>query len=162
VWDLFNQADKVRTMLKRLIQEESLRTYLFTYSNVYDSISMVKLSEMFELDRPIVHSVISKMIINEELMASLDDPSQSVVMHRSEPSRLQSIALQLVDKVNNLVDSNERIFEMKQGNFFIRGGGGQGNFRDRQNYNRQGQDWGRRGRDRGDRGDRENRENRAY
>lgn len=47
--------------------------------------------------------------------ASLDDPTQTVVMHRSEPSRLQSLALQLADKVNNLVESNERIFEMKQG-----------------------------------------------
>ncbi|XP_059474549.1 eukaryotic translation initiation factor 3 subunit C [Neocloeon triangulifer] len=169
VWDLFAQAEKVRVMLKQLIQEESLRTYLFTYSNVYDSISMEKLSRMFELEKAVVHSVISKMIINEELMASLDDPSQSVVMHRSEPSRLQSIALQLVDKVNNLVDSNERIFEMKQGNFFVRGGGGGGgggqggNFRDRQNYNRQerGQDWGRQ-RNRGG-GDRDShRDNRAY
>jgi hypothetical protein len=47
--------------------------------------------------------------------ASLDDPTQTVVMHRSEPSRLQSLALQLADKVNNFVDSNERIFEMKSG-----------------------------------------------
>lgn len=85
-------------------------------------------------------------------------------MHRSEPSRLQALALQLTDKVNNFVDSNERIFEMKQGNkywllnfqifakkiffpgnFFARGGG-QG-FRDRQNYNRGGQG-GRQRRDR--------------
>lgn len=143
VWDLFYQADKVRDMLTRLIKEEALRTYLFTYSHVYDSISMPTLAEMFQLKRPIVHSTISKMIINEELMASLDDPTETVVMHRSEPSRLQSLALQLTDKVNNFVDSNERIFEMKQGNFFSRGN--QGN---RQNYNRQGQDWGRQRRDR--------------
>ncbi|OAD60074.1 Eukaryotic translation initiation factor 3 subunit C [Eufriesea mexicana] len=136
VWDLFYQAGKVRDMLTRLIKEEALRTYLFTYSHVYDSISMPKLAEMFQLKRPVVHSIISKMIINEELMASLDDPTETVVMHRSEPSRLQSLALQLTDKVNNFVDSNERIFEMKQGNFFSRGN--QGNFRDRQNYNRQG------------------------
>lgn len=45
----------------------------------------------------------------------MDDPTQTVVMHRSEPSRLQSLALQLTDKINNFVDSNERIFEMKQG-----------------------------------------------
>jgi len=45
----------------------------------------------------------------------LDDPTGTVVMHRSEPSRLQSLALQFTDKVNNFVDSNERIFEMKQG-----------------------------------------------
>lgn len=55
-------------MLKRLIKEESLRTYLFTYSNVYGSISMQTLAEMFELNKPVVHSIISKMIINEELM----------------------------------------------------------------------------------------------
>ena len=42
-------------------------------------------------------------------------------MHRSEPSRLQSLALQLADKINNFVDSNERILETKQGNFFSRG-----------------------------------------
>uniref|UniRef100_A0A0A9XY83 Eukaryotic translation initiation factor 3 subunit C n=1 Tax=Lygus hesperus TaxID=30085 RepID=A0A0A9XY83_LYGHE len=147
VWDLFYEADKVREMLKKLIKEESLRTYLFTYSHVYASISMETLSEMFQLDRFVIHSIVSKMIINEELMASLDDPSQTVVMHRSEPSRLQSLALQLADKVNNLVDSNERIFEMKQGNFFQRGGI-QGPYR--QNFNRPGQDWGRGRRERGD------------
>uniref|UniRef100_A0A1B6E4Z8 Eukaryotic translation initiation factor 3 subunit C n=1 Tax=Clastoptera arizonana TaxID=38151 RepID=A0A1B6E4Z8_9HEMI len=144
VWDLFYESNKVREMLTKLIKEESLRTYLFTYSHVYASISMATLSEMFELEMSVVHSIISKMIINEELMASLDDPTQTVVMHRSEPSRLQSLALQLADKVNNLVDSNERIFEMKQGYFFQRGGQ-QGQFR--QNYNRQGQDWNRQRRD---------------
>ncbi|KAL7292394.1 hypothetical protein TKK_0013987 [Trichogramma kaykai] len=142
VWDLFYQADKVRAMLTKLIKEEALRTYLFTYSHVYDSISMPTLALMFELERATVHSIISKMIINEELMASLDEPSEAVVMHRSEPSRLQSLALQLTDKVNNFVDSNERIFEMKQGNFR-----NQGNFRERNNFNRQ--DWG--GRQRRDR-----------
>ncbi|OXU23527.1 hypothetical protein TSAR_011892 [Trichomalopsis sarcophagae] len=158
VWDLFYQADKVRAMLTKLIKEEALRTYLFTYSHVYDSISMPTLADMFQLERPLVYSIISKMIINEELMASLDDPTETVVMHRSEPSRLQSLALQLTDKVNNFVDSNERIFEMKhQGSYFSRGGN-QGNFRDRQNYNRQGQDWGRQRRDR----DRNREENRNY
>ncbi|KAK9880664.1 hypothetical protein WA026_011901 [Henosepilachna vigintioctopunctata] len=138
-------AARVRAMLTKLIKEESLRTYLFTYSNVYDSISMSTLADMFELDKSVVHSIISKMIINEELMASLDDPSQTVVMHRSEPSRLQSLALQLADKVNNFVDSNERILETKQGNFFLRSLN-QSNFRgDRQNYRRDGnQDWNKR------------------
>lgn len=131
-------------MLTKLIREEALRTYLFTYSHVYDSISMATLSETFELEPSVVHSIISKMIINEELMvcsansnlkfdlfsflswyyisffslswqASLDDPTHTVVMHRSEPSRLQSLALQLTDKVNSLVDYNERVFETKQG-----------------------------------------------
>jgi translation initiation factor 3 subunit C len=38
---------------------------------------------MFELEVNSVHALVSKMIINEELMASLDQPSQCIVMHRS-------------------------------------------------------------------------------
>lgn len=71
VWDLFYQADRVRKMLVRKIQEESLRTYLFTHSSVYDSLSMATLSKMFELEQPTVHSIISKMVMNEELMVGL-------------------------------------------------------------------------------------------
>ena len=44
VWDLFYEADKVRAMLARKIQEETLRTYLFTYSKVYNSISIVSVN----------------------------------------------------------------------------------------------------------------------
>ncbi|GAA6091875.1 eukaryotic translation initiation factor 3 subunit C [Tachysurus ichikawai] len=115
VWDLFPEAQCVREMLVRKIQEESLRTYLFTYSSVYDSISMAILSEMFELEIPTVHSIISKMIINEELMASLDQPTQTVVMHRTEPTCLQNMALQLAEKLGGLVENNERVFDLKQG-----------------------------------------------
>ncbi|KAK6183766.1 hypothetical protein SNE40_006370 [Patella caerulea] len=115
VWDLFFQPDKVRDMITVKIQEESLRTYLFTYSNVYDTLSLHTLAEMFELDMSVVHRIISKMIINEELMASLAEPTQTVIMHRTEPSRLQSLALQLSDKFLTLVENNERILEVKQG-----------------------------------------------
>ncbi|XP_049320253.1 eukaryotic translation initiation factor 3 subunit C isoform X9 [Astyanax mexicanus] len=115
VWDLFPEAQRVREMLVRKIQEESLRTYLFTYSSVYDSISMETLSEMFQLELPTVHSIISKMIINEELMASLDQPTQTVVMHRTEPTSLQNMALQLAEKLGGLVENNERVFDLKQG-----------------------------------------------
>ncbi len=70
VWDLFHQAEKVREMISQKIQEEALRTYLFTYSSYYDSLSVVRLAEMFELDQAVVHSILCKMIINEELMVS--------------------------------------------------------------------------------------------
>jgi len=68
VWDLFVDKDSVRDMIVAKIQEESLRTYLFTYSSVYDTLSLLTLADMFELDVYKVHSIISKMVINEELM----------------------------------------------------------------------------------------------
>ncbi|XP_034827516.1 eukaryotic translation initiation factor 3 subunit C [Maniola hyperantus] len=145
VWDLMVGAENVRAMLGRLIREESLRTYLFTYAHVYASLSLRSLADMFELPRQRVHSLVSKMIINEELLASLDDPSECAILHRSEPTRMQALALQLADKVGNLVDSNERIFE-KQGSFFQRGGAPRGEGRQRERP-RDG-NWGRRQRNR--------------
>ena len=73
------------------------------------------LSEMFELEKEAVHAIVSKMIISEELMASLDEPTQCMVMHRTEPSRLQSLALQLSDKITQLVENNERLLELRPG-----------------------------------------------
>ena len=64
------QATEVRKMLTDKIKEESLRTYLFTYATIYDAISMATLADMFELPVKQVYGIISKMIINEELMVS--------------------------------------------------------------------------------------------
>ena len=77
-------------MLTRKIQEESLRTYLFTYSKVYDSISVATLAEMFELDKGEVHAIVSKMIISEELMASLDEPTECMVSGIYTSSKMSS------------------------------------------------------------------------
>lgn len=115
VWDLFYEADKVRAMLARKIQEETLRTYLFTYSKVYNSISIVTLAETFKLEKQSVHAIVAKMIISEELMASMDEPTECMVMHRTEPSRLQALSLQLSDKLAQLVENNERLLELRPG-----------------------------------------------
>uniref|UniRef100_A0A914S0X6 EIF3CL-like C-terminal domain-containing protein n=1 Tax=Parascaris equorum TaxID=6256 RepID=A0A914S0X6_PAREQ len=51
----------------------------------------------------------SKMIISEELSASLDEPTNCLIMHRVEPSRLQLLALHLTDKLGQLADNNEQV-----------------------------------------------------
>ena len=56
--------------------------------------------------------------------ASLDQPTQTVVMHRTEPTSLQNMALQLAEKLGGLVENNERVFDLKQGvygGYFNRG-----------------------------------------
>jgi translation initiation factor 3 subunit C len=84
---------------------------------------MPSLAEMFELPPTVVHSVISKMIINEELMASWDEPTQTLVLHHgAEPTYLQSLTLQLSDKINTLVEHHERILNFKYGKEFVKGG----------------------------------------
>lgn len=115
VWNLFRNAESVKEMVVKRIQEESLRTYLLMYSTVYTTVSLKKLATLFELDKKQVHSVISKMIIEEELSATLDEPTDCLMMHRVEPSRLQMIALNLTDKLQQLADNNEQILEPRTG-----------------------------------------------
>lgn len=53
------------------------------------------------------------MVVSEDLAASVDAPSETVIMHRTEPSRVQQLSLQLADKLTAFVESNERMLEMK-------------------------------------------------
>jgi translation initiation factor 3 subunit C len=115
VWNLMPQSDQTKTMLTKKVKEESLRTYLFRFSSIYESMSIENLAQMFELARPYVYSIISKMIINEELMASLDEPTQTIIMHRTEPTKIQTLALQLSEKITTLMDQTERSIQVKGG-----------------------------------------------
>ena len=69
----------------------------------------------FELNSEECHRVISKMIINEELAASWDEPSSSLVLHKTDPSRIQNMTVQLAEKINQMVDMNEKILEWRAG-----------------------------------------------
>ncbi|CAL2030813.1 hypothetical protein CAEBREN_21273 [Caenorhabditis brenneri] len=115
VWNLFHNAETVKGMVVRRIQEESLRTYLLTFSTVYTTVNLKKLADLFELSKKDVHSIISKMIIQEELSATLDEPTDCLIMHRVEPSRLQMLALNLSDKLQTLAENNEQILEPRTG-----------------------------------------------
>lgn len=55
------------------------------------------------------------MIWNEELAASLDQTSGVVIFHRAQPSREQQLALSLADKINQLVEHNEKNLDLKFG-----------------------------------------------
>ncbi|TDH65348.1 hypothetical protein CCR75_001355 [Bremia lactucae] len=118
VWDLFpglNVAERVKAMVQHKIQIEGLRTYLLAYSAEYDSVCLDRLMEMFELDEKTVHSVVSKMMINEELQAAWDQSSQAILMYKMERSSLQTMALQYSDKLAQIVENNERMMDLRSG-----------------------------------------------
>lgn len=127
IWELMPNSEDIKTMLSKQIQEEGLRTYLFTYAPFYDTLAIETLSSMFELDDAKVAAIVSKMISHEELAASLDQVTSNLIFRKGvELSRLQSLALTLSDKASALIETNERTLEQRtQGtsNAFERQGG---------------------------------------
>ena len=81
------------------------------------------------------------MIWNEELSASLDQSAGVVVFHRIELSRSQQLSQILADKVNALVEQNEKALDQKLGNatgWNDRADGGKGDKRGEQTAERRG------------------------
>lgn len=130
IWDLLPDPQKIKDMLSEKIQEEGLRTYLFTYAPFYDTLSISRLTDMFDLSERKVSALVAKMIANEEIAAALDQVNHAIVFRKGvELSRLQTLSLTLADKANNLMEMNERYLEQKtqgQGGFEERGEGGRG------------------------------------
>ena len=60
IWDLMPESARIKEMLAKQIQEEGLRTYLFTYAPYYDTLCLKQLGEMFDLPLSKVTSVVSR------------------------------------------------------------------------------------------------------
>lgn len=110
-WKLMPKAEEVQARVLQKLKEEALHTHLLTYSGCYSSLKQDDLAACYELDKTTVHKVVCRMMISEELRAAWDQPTESIVMHELEPSKLQSLALQYADKVALLVENNERALD---------------------------------------------------
>jgi len=115
IWALMPDAAGVKQMLGERIQEQGLRTYLFTYAPHYSSCSLSLLSRTFALPVRTVTSIVSKMIWSDELSASLDQTGGVVVFHRTDLNRPQQLAQTVAEKLAALVDQNEKTLDIKMG-----------------------------------------------
>ena len=171
VWKLVpgqGMAEQIGEMLVEKVKLEALRTYLFTFSAQYYSLSLSQLCGMFAMTKSEVHSVVSKMMINRDLYASWDQPTETIVLRKVEPTSLQLMALQYAEKAASLVEANERLLDAKSGNYGYKDDHwkenderwqNRGNYRGHRHQNRRRDGGGRGGRGggRGGRGQRQHR-----
>ena len=121
IWALVPNAVEVRASLLNEIKRSALKTFLFSYSTHYDSMSLDELVREFEMTTTAVHSMVSKMMIDDELPASWDQPTNTIVLYKREPSKLQELALQFVadtgtiGPLSRFVSSNEQALSERMG-----------------------------------------------
>jgi translation initiation factor 3 subunit C len=115
VWDLMgkDESERIKSMLGRKIQDEGVRTYLFTYSSFYDTLSLSSLGEMFDLSMNDIRRLVTMMISNDEIRGQLDHSDENLLFQRVETTRLQGLALALSEKVSGLVEQNQKLMEQK-------------------------------------------------
>ena len=115
VWDLMGkeESERIKAMLGRKIQDEGVRTYLFTYSAFYDTLSIESLSEMFDMSTNEIRRLVTMMISNDEIQGQLDHSDENLLFQRVETTRLQSLALALSEKAIGLVEQNQKLMEQK-------------------------------------------------
>merc|ERR1712048_259270 len=125
LWEHLKHPRFVKKKVFSMIKRECLRCYLYRYGSVYQSISIDRLSEMFEMSKSHTKQFISKMIItagNDNKFASLDEMTECVVIHQSPPMPIQRTALEYSDKLSFLIEQNEKLLGIYSR--FGRGGSG--------------------------------------
>ena len=147
IWDLMGKKkEEVKAMIQRHVKEESLRTFLIVFGTQYKSLSLDQLCSMFEMEESKVHSVASRMMITEELHGSWHQPTRSIVMHTSEPTKLQRLALKSALKVEQMIENNEKALSFRTGTLHEKDDDdrrGRHSFRDNDGGGRRKQNYGR-------------------
>lgn len=119
IWSKIPEKEKVQELLKEKIKQEAMRTFIFRYLSVYDSFSIKQLADMFDLNENVIHSILSKMMINEEIPAFWNESSQYILINKFNPSPLQDLALKFSENINTVIEQNELALNMKNPKFMF-------------------------------------------
>eukprot|EP00331_Platyophrya_macrostoma_P028491 CAMPEP_0176444104 /NCGR_PEP_ID=MMETSP0127-20121128/22858_1 /TAXON_ID=938130 /ORGANISM="Platyophrya macrostoma, Strain WH" /LENGTH=875 /DNA_ID=CAMNT_0017829537 /DNA_START=41 /DNA_END=2668 /DNA_ORIENTATION=- len=118
VWEkLPSHVEKTKTNLLEKVKEQAFKCFLFSFQSCYETLNIETLAQQFELSRETVQSAISKMVCGREIKAYLDADSSCLVFHRDEISKLESLALNLSEKITSMLTNNEKIMDSHFGNY---------------------------------------------
>lgn len=109
------KTTKVNLLLR--VKEQGLKSYILSYKDFYESISLEYLSTYFELDSQIIHTNICKMIAAKEIVGWLNPQTNCLNFENIEKSYIEELSSELSEKIIGTVKVNETVLDKKFGHY---------------------------------------------
>ncbi len=99
----------MHAVLVENVKQASLESFLYSRGLHYSTVTLTHLAETFELPLIRVRSIVSDLIANKGLLASWDETTSIIVMHKATASKVEGTALCVIDTLNTLTESVEKL-----------------------------------------------------
>ena len=112
-WSSFPAVSReaLLTMLREKLQVLALQAFVIRHASAYQAVAMDLLMAMFHRSQSSVRSEINILIVQGLLNAEWNEDASLLLFEDTLPSRVDTLSLQLVEKVEELSEANERVKE---------------------------------------------------
>ena len=117
IWGYFGvtQKEAIFAMLQKKTQALSLQAYLIHHGGCYQSIALEVLEQMFGLERTAVLSLVNVLLTQGLIDAHWNEDATVLVFIEALSSRVEAVAVQLEEKVEELTEVNRLVVEELKG-----------------------------------------------
>jgi len=121
------QNGSLKAALLNRFKEEALRIFMIESQNQYESLSIQRLKDQFQIEETLILRQVSRLIMKKQLNAKIDHPTGTVIYELPKPvgnkpgiasyeknDRQEMFHLQnlYLEKITNMVDANERCMDL--------------------------------------------------
>ena len=117
VWNNYNVTTReaIFAMLTKKTQVLSMQSYLIHHNSCYQSISIEALEKMFALEKMTILSEVNTLLVQGLIDASWNEDATMLIFIETLPSRVETVAVQLAEKVTELTEVNKTVIEELRG-----------------------------------------------
>jgi translation initiation factor 3 subunit C len=118
-WELLPDPEHARTFIRTQLISEGLRAFLISSYAHFETISLKGLAARFSIPESDAHAIVSRMLLSNELHACWDQPTATLAVQRTEPSKLQFLSLQFAEKTAQFVEANELLLDTRSSSYWV-------------------------------------------
>lgn len=116
-WRAFSAPARaaVLAMLHERLQRLALQAFLIRHAAVYGAVTVELLAAMFGLSASAIRSETNALVVKGLVNAMWNEDATVLVFEEGLPSRVETLALQLVEKLRDLEEANEVVKDELRG-----------------------------------------------